>query len=177
MTDKELIAETLNGELESYSELVRRYERNVRACLAVRLSNTYESEDLAQEAFIIAYRKLAEFDQTMAFGPWVRSIAFNLLRNYQRKHKPVMVGDLAELNALLEMQRAENKESEEELLEKLKLCLEKLKSPMRELISLRYMEEYSIKELTEQYVVSHSTLTMRLHRIREQLSQCVKSSK
>ena len=177
-TDSELIAATLVGDLKCYSELVRRYEGNVRACLSVRLQNSYEAEDLAQEAFIVAYKKLEDFDQNKPFGPWVRTIALNLLRNYMRKHKPIFMGDMAALDDLVQgkLEGGAFLQDEDERLEALKGCIKKLTGSMKELITLRYLEDRSVKELTEKYDSSHSTITMRLHRIREKLHKCVVSN-
>ena len=88
MEEKDLINRAKKGDIEAFSELVRQYQINVRACLSVRLKSPIEAEDLAQEALVVAYRKLSDFDETKAFGPWVRTIALNLLKNYWRKHKP-----------------------------------------------------------------------------------------
>ncbi len=101
MEEQELIERAKSGDVGAFSELVRRYQVNVRACLAVRLSSRVESEDLAQEAFVIAFRKLADFDSSRAFGPWVRTIALNLLKNHWRKHRPDAVGGAIELEQLI----------------------------------------------------------------------------
>ena len=91
MDDRDLIIRAQTGDLDAFSDLVKRYQGNVRACLLVRLHSKHEAEDLAQEAFITAFRKLDEFDEDKSFGPWIRTIAFNLLRNYWRKHKAIVI--------------------------------------------------------------------------------------
>ena len=69
MNESQLIRDAQQGDLEAFSELVNRYQGGVRACLIVRLSNRHEADDLAQEAFLIAHRKLQSFDPERAFGP------------------------------------------------------------------------------------------------------------
>src|SRR6187200_501389 len=86
-TESDLVSEAQHGSWVAFSELVRRHQAAVRACLTVRLEQPHEAEDLAQEAFVTAFRKLGEFDPERPFGPWVRSIAFNLLRNHWRKFR------------------------------------------------------------------------------------------
>ena len=176
MDDRDLIIKAQRGDLDAFSELVKRYQGNVRACLAVRLSNQHEAEDLAQDAFIIAFRKLNEFDSEKAFGPWIRSIAFNLLRNYWRKFKAVPVGGTPELAMLIDEHiglRYSN-QHEGDALTALKHCIEKLDAPMRNLLNHRYHEGLSVDELTKKMNVRHSTMTMRLHRMRDQLRLCIK---
>ncbi len=166
------------GNLDAFSELVKRYQGNVRACLAVRLYSKHEAEDLAQEAFIVAFRKLDEFDEQKAFGPWIRAIAFNLLRNYWRKHKAISMGGSEELETLIdeEIGLRYSEKNESDALTSLKRCIEKLDEPMRNLLNLRYHEELSVADLTKKMNVRHSTMTMRLHRMRDQLRLCIEST-
>lgn len=173
--DTELLQKAQKGDLDAFTKLVERYQGSVRASLAVRLHNKHEAEDLAQEAFIIAFRKLKEFDIEQAFGPWIRAIAFNLLRNYWRKHKATLVGGAAELDLLVSDHIAlkYSVENESDRLDALKHCIGKLDEPMRLLLKLRYYEEKAIGELTKEMKLQHSTVTMRLHRIREYLHQCI----
>lgn len=175
MDDRDLIIAARTGDLDAFSELVKRYQGNVRACLAVRLYSKHEAEDLAQEAFIVAFRKLNEFDAEKAFGPWIRSIAFNLLRNYWRKHKAVPMGGAAELETLIDeeigLQYSEKNESD--TLVNLKRCIQKLDEPMRNLLNLRYHDGLSVGALTKKMKVQHSTMTMRLHRMRDLLRLCI----
>ncbi|MGJ8644416.1 MAG: RNA polymerase sigma factor [Luteolibacter sp.] len=173
--DTELLKKARKGDLDAFTELVKRYQGSVRACLTVRLPDVHEAEDLAQEAFIIAYRKLDEFDVERAFGPWVRTIAINLLRNYWRKHKATLVGGSAELEILVGEQVAlsHSLDNESDRLDALKRCVAKLDDPMRKLLTLRYYEQRSIAELKKALNVNHSTVTMRLHRLREILQKCI----
>jgi len=175
MDDCELISTARTGDLEAFSELVKRYEGSVRACLAVRLHRKHEAEDLAQEAFIVAFRKLSDFDMERPFGPWIRTIAFNLLRNHWRKHRAIPLGGSEELEALVEEQigLSFSEKNESGTLEALKHCIEQLDEPMRNLLELRYHQGYSVNEMTRKMNVQHSTMTMRLHRLRDQLRLCI----
>lgn len=175
MDDRDLILAAKSGDLDAFCELVRRYQDNVRSCLLVRMDTRHEADDLAQEAFVVAYRKLVEFDADQAFGPWIRSIAFNLLRNYRRKHRPEPVGGAAELESLIdeEIGLRYSQENARSWRAALQVCIEKLTEPMRALVNLRYQDRLSVGELAERQEVRHSTMTMRLHRVREQLRCCI----
>jgi len=76
------------GDLNALAALVTRHQQAVRACLAARLDDPHEAEDLVQEVFVTAFRKLGEFDPERPLAPWLRSIAMNLLRNHWRKFRP-----------------------------------------------------------------------------------------
>mgnify|MGYP005873320321 CR=1 FL=1 len=69
MDEYDILKKTQSGDLDAFGELVRRYQSGVRASLAVRLGNRHEAGDLAQEAFIIVFRKMDTFDLNAAFGP------------------------------------------------------------------------------------------------------------
>lgn len=175
MEEKDLIYRAKKGDMEAFSELVRQYQINVRACLSVRLKSPIEAEDLAQEAFVVAYRKLSDFDETKAFGPWVRTIALNLLKNYWRKHKPDSVGGAAELEMMINQKINEKhaKGNEEDTVAALKVCVQKLDDKMQEIVKLHYIERVPVKELTEKLNIKHSAMTMRLHSMRDQLRNCI----
>jgi RNA polymerase sigma-70 factor, ECF subfamily len=148
----------------------------VRACLAVRLDQPHEAEDLAQDAFVTAYRKLNEFDVDRPFGPWVRSIAFNLLRNHWRKFRVVGVGGNEELEAMVEQTiaaRCDGREGRE--LSALRDCLEALDGPARALMERRYSDEASVREIAKEQGRGYSAVTMHLHRVREILANCVRA--
>jgi RNA polymerase sigma-70 factor (ECF subfamily) len=175
MNEKELIVNAQAGNIEAFSEIVQIYQGNVRACLVVRLKSRHEAEDLAQEAFVIAFKKLKDFDANRAFGPWVRSIALKLLQNYWRKHKPVMIGCAAELQSLVDNQvnstYAESNEAD--TLAALKFCIKKLDEGLQGLLKQHYIEGTPVKEITKNLNIKHSAMTMKLHRMRDQLRKCI----
>lgn len=175
--DQQLIELTKAGEMQAYSVLVQRYESSVRACLRVRLNTPHEAEDLAQETFILAYDKLNDFHSDSSFGAWLRGIAINLLRNYQRKHKALSVGGAAELELLINQQIEQDFSDEDEsiLLSHLKICLKKLDDKMRTLLTEHYTLGYSLTELCRKYSDKHSTMTMRMYRIKQKLKSCVET--
>lgn len=175
--DTKLVNMVQTGSDKAFAELVRRYESSVRACLRVRLRSIHEAEDLAQETFIIAHVKLAQFDGS-SFGSWLRGIAINLLRNHQRKKSAISVGGGAELDELINARIEQNYEinNESEQLSRLKLCLKKLDDKMRSLLTEHFTLGFSIAELCKKYGTGHSTMTMRMYRLRQKLKQCVEQA-
>jgi RNA polymerase sigma-70 factor (ECF subfamily) len=172
--ENDLVRAAQHGNWTAFAELVRRHQAAVRTCLAVRLEQPHEAEDLAQEAFVTAFRKLNEFDVERPFGPWVRSIAFNLLRNHWRKFRAVGVGGDEELAALVEQRiavRMTNSEGRE--LAALRDCLERLAAPERALVERRYGDDAAVTEIAAEQGRKYSAVTMQLHRLRESLAACV----
>ncbi len=175
MDDHSLIIAAREGDITAFSELVRQHQGRVRTALAVRMSCVHDAEDLAQEAFVIAFRKLREFEVGREFGPWVRSIAINLLKNYQRKHRAEPLGGASELEGLLNRQLdgACRTDDESDRLSALRYCITKLSGDLKALLHKHYFLGVSVAELTRESGVKHSAMTMRLHRMREQLRQCI----
>lgn len=89
MDDDELIHLTLaRDDLDAFGELVRRHQARVRALLR-RLcrGDEHRADDLAQETFIRAHRRLATFDRARRFDAWLGGIALNEFRNDRRRHR------------------------------------------------------------------------------------------
>lgn len=91
MTDpKELaiISEVRAGQHEQYRFLVERYHRGLIQHLYNLIHDEQTAEDVAQEAFIRAYDKLAQYNQAYAFSTWLYKIADNLAYRYLKQTKP-----------------------------------------------------------------------------------------
>jgi RNA polymerase sigma-70 factor (ECF subfamily) len=175
LDETDLVSAAQSGTWPAFAELVRRHQGSVRACLAVRLDQPHEAEDLAQEAFATAFRKLAEFDSDRPFGPWVRSIAFNLLRNHWRKFRVVGVGGNEELEAMVEQTIAARHGGHEGRdLAALRDCLESLEGPARALVERRYTDDVSVRAIAAEQGRGYSAVTMQLHRVREILAGCIR---
>lgn len=179
MNEGSIIERVLGGEVDAYGDLVREHQASVRACLVVRLHDPSAADDLAQEAFFIAFRKLNEFDTSRDFGPWVRTIAIRCLQNYIRKKRPYSLGSAAELDQLIDLEIEKSDPVEQQMsecrLQALATCIDKLDASQRNLIEGRYFSRKSISEIRKALGVAHSTLTMRLHRLRENLRSCIEN--
>jgi len=83
-----LLVETIrHGERTAYGELVRRYEKKLLRTLYRMVGKAETAEDLAQEAFLKAYDRLAQFDSSKRFGPWLFQIGVNGAIDWLRKHR------------------------------------------------------------------------------------------
>lgn len=173
--DSGLILAAQRGERSAFGELVVRNAEWVQVYLTVRLSDPHEAEDLAQEVFVTAWRRLSTFHPDAAFRPWLRGIALNLLRNHRRKHRALPVGGSEVLESLLWEKRDEEGDLDERhgVLEALQACLARLDEPSRTLLRLRYEEGREITALGRELLAGTSTITMRLHRLRQGLRDCI----
>jgi RNA polymerase sigma-70 factor (ECF subfamily) len=175
LDDTHWIALARQGDHHAFSQLVLRHQALVRAFLLSRLSRKHEAEDLAQETFVTAWRKLADFDTARPLVPWLRGIAENHLRNHLRKFKESPIGGDEALQAMLdhELSHATETPPQTPRIDALSSCLAALDGPSKTLLQARYVEGKSMIELTWQTGRKHSALTMQLHRLRHLLAECV----
>ncbi|MBX7211033.1 MAG: sigma-70 family RNA polymerase sigma factor [Verrucomicrobiaceae bacterium] len=175
LDETDLIRKAQQGDLEAFARLVALHQKAVRACVAVRAGTPHDADDIAQEVFLVAHRKLRELDAGQPLGPWLRTVAIYLLRNHQRKiqRSPVsavaQIADLAD-QALIEEPRDDLDEAR---MAAMHICLGKLESGARDLVRLRYEEDLPLAEIGARLNRKHSALTMALHRLRQSLRDCV----
>ncbi len=83
-TDGSLVEQCLKGEREAFARIVERYQHRVFQLALTRMRNRQDADDLAQETFLQAYRKLHSFDQRYSFKTWLFTICANLGKNHLR---------------------------------------------------------------------------------------------
>ena len=85
--DIDLERRVCRGDVNAFGALVERYQLSVYNVYWRILRNQQDAEDLAQEAFVRGNEKLAQYDTSRPFGPWIHRIAANLSINALRKRK------------------------------------------------------------------------------------------
>jgi RNA polymerase sigma factor (sigma-70 family) len=97
-TDADLIARVLaNEDQHAFGELVRRYQSPVRAFLArLARGDAHLADDLAQETFVKAWRKLHTYRGGARFSTWLFGIAYNEFRTVARQRKELALEDVEE---------------------------------------------------------------------------------
>jgi RNA polymerase sigma factor (sigma-70 family) len=94
LSDTDLVARALRDDHDAFAELVRRYQSPLRAWLRRLTGGDFaRADDLAQETFLRAYRRLGSFRGTGKFSTWLFSIAYNEFRNDTRRRR-----DFVQLN-------------------------------------------------------------------------------
>lgn len=93
--DKTLIARILGGETEAFRHLMRRHGGTLLAFIEGVVGNREEAEDVVQEAFVIAYRSLHQYnDGKASFATWLHRIAYHeALRRKKRRRLPTLSWD------------------------------------------------------------------------------------
>ena len=87
MEDKEIVERCLKGELECFSHLVANYKKLVYSIALRFLKDHQSAEDITQEVFLKAYKKLSLYDTNMKFSAWIGRITHNTCIDTIRKNK------------------------------------------------------------------------------------------
>ena len=166
--DEAAVAAVRGGDAERYRELVERHERRVYAVAWSRLGDAAMAEEVTQEAFIRAYRRLWLLGDGAKFAGWVNTIARHIAINFGLRHR-------RELNKR-ERWALDNQEisgsvpaGENDPLhtpETLRQTLAALPDAQRECLVLFYIEGNSGAEAAAALGISESALRVRLHRAR-----------
>lgn len=174
--EAQMISAILDGNAELYHTLIKPYERMVYRMALSFLKNESEAEDVAQEAFLKAFRDLADFRGDSKFSTWLISIALNEARKRLRRLGAIRMESLDEpaedgarvSPALLMDWREIPSEALErrEVRALLEQAIGQLSSIYREVFVLRDMEELSIEETALTLSISISSVKVRLHRAR-----------
>ena len=176
-----MIAAILSGEIQLYRELIRPYERSVYVMALSYMRNEAEAEDVAQEAFIRAFRKLSSFRAESKFSTWLISIAINGARTRLRRQSQFRMEPLDQLQdeekdispAPLRDWREIPSEAVErdEVRVLIQRAVEQLPDIYRMTFLLRDVEELTSNETAEALNISIPSVKIRLHRARIMLQK------
>lgn len=169
---QDLLKRSQAGDLAAFGDLVRQHEGWLRGMLRARLRDWTAADDLAQDAFVTAFRKIKGFRGDSTFETWLTGIAMNHFRNHIRKHREEYIGGNEELQQLLGADE-EPRTAGGESLQALQECLQKVTGPSRELLEARYVLGKTVREIEAETGRGYSALTMQLHRLRGGLAECV----
>jgi RNA polymerase sigma-70 factor, ECF subfamily len=169
-TDEEIVKLVQDGDIESFSLLIERYEAKIKRYARKFLSSTEDIEDIVQEIFIKTYSNIKSFDLTRKFSSWLYRIAHNEFINLLRKKEktPLLFFDPDTLFPHpISSEKTDSNASNEEIKSAINNCLEKISSKYREPLILYYLEEMNYKEISDIIHIPVSTVGIRLKRGKE----------
>jgi RNA polymerase sigma-70 factor (ECF subfamily) len=176
-----MIASILAGNTQLYHDLIRPHERSVYMMALSFMKNEADAEDIAQEAFLKAFRNLSKFRAESKFSTWLISITLNEARSRLRRKTIVRMESLDEppdegrsvSPALLKDWREIPSEALER--QELRLMLQDavtgLPEIYRQVFLLRDIEELSVNESAEALSISVPSVKVRLPRVRMMLQK------
>ncbi len=102
-TDEELVARSVGGDLDSFNQLVLRWERPIYALAYRVIGREEDARDVAQEAFLRAFRALGGFKGQAKFSSWLYRITLNLCRDWIRRERRTPIAQTPEGVDLIEL--------------------------------------------------------------------------
>ena len=176
--DVQLIQRTLSGDDTAFSILLQRHQKSVHALVWRKIGDFHTAEDITQDTFLQAYKKLSTLKNHNQFAGWLYVIADRLCIDWSRKRR--FTTQSLEGTSVEEIERAshahhvsEERETErtEHRHELVKKLLAKLPESERTVVTLFYLGEMTTKEIGKFLGVSVGTIKSRLRRGRKRLQE------
>jgi RNA polymerase sigma-70 factor (ECF subfamily) len=178
--DQQLVERVLRGDKRSFELLVAKYQRRIFRLLSRLVRDPAEIEDVAQEAFIKAYRALPAFRGESAFYTWLYRIAINTAKNYLvargRRPPTTTETEVEDAEGFSEAESLRDVASPESLLQSKQVgdavnrAIDKLPEDLRQAIVLRELEGLSYEEIAETMNCPIGTVRSRIFRAREAIA-------
>ena len=179
--DAELIQRVLEGDDDAFAVLVRKYQKQVHALAWRKIGDFHIAEEITQDTFLKAYKRLSTLKKPQRFASWLYVIAANRCSSWLRK-KRLRTQPLEEFEETDDKQLqkstysryvvAENErttaEAQREVVKKL---LAKLQESERTIMTLHYFGEMSCTEIGTFLGVSKNTIKSRLRRAQQRLKK------
>ena len=169
VSDEKLASEAQAGLLESFEQLVHRYEHRVHAFISQFCPNAADACELTQDTFVKAYRKIGQFDASRAFAPWLFTIA---RRNCIDRHRyapppadaplPEMVDDTNPSELMAQREEGENL---------WQLARERLAKTQFQALWLHYAEQMEVAQIAQVLGKTRVHVKVLLFRARQILAR------
>ena len=169
-----------SSDRELFVEQVREHHAGLRGFVRSLGVDPPWVDDLAQEAFIVAYNRLDEYDHDRDFGAWLRGIARNLVINERRKNarrKRILSDNLTDVlvstSSVAEEEEREIGDNGLARMKALKECIATLPEKSLQMMRSRYEDDLSAQDIAERYGMKPPAVRKALERVRASLRKCM----
>ena len=182
--DQQLVERVKKGDKRAFDLLVGKYQHKVMSIISRFVNDSDEVKDVAQEAFVKAYRALPKFRGESAFYTWIYRIAVNTAKNHlvaKGRRPPGSDVDVSDAEfyeggaALHEMATPENQIMKEELEAVVFKALSDLPDDLRTAVTLREFDGLSYEEIADVMDCPVGTVRSRIFRGREAIDNRIRS--
>ncbi|MGZ3871729.1 MAG: RNA polymerase sigma factor [Mucilaginibacter sp.] len=180
--DFHLVVEARQGNQKSYADLMHRYKDSIYFMVLKMVNNKEDAMDLTVETFAKAFEKLDKYHPDFAFSTWLFRVATNNCIDFIRKKKLTTMsihnmvdenGEERQLDIKDDMLNPEEYSIKKQQTQELKLLIESLPQRYRNLITLRYFDELSYEEISQQLDLPLGTVKAQLFRARYLLGNII----
>ncbi len=175
---KTLVALARGGDTDAFGTLVSRFSGAVRAACLLRAADPSRADDIAQQVFLTAWRRLPDLSEDGAFWPWIDAITrrhlMNEWRRVQRERGLRQRYTLQWLSTQDQEELAEGDAAELEVrVESLRMCMEKLPENLRKIVKMRYHDNCTSQTIGKLTGRSADSIRQTFVRVREKLRECI----
>jgi RNA polymerase sigma-70 factor (ECF subfamily) len=170
LTDEELVTRSRGGDLDSFNQLVLRWERPIYALAYRTIGREEDARDVAQETFLRAYRALGGFKGQAKFSSWLYRITLNLCRDWIRRERRQPIAQVPEGVDIVELaSEATPSESIEDLVARREISqavarvMAGLPEEQRTAIILKEYHGLTFQEIADMLDCPLSTVKTRLY--------------
>jgi len=178
--DVQLIRKTLLGDDSAFAVLVEKYQEGVHALIWRKIGDFHHAEEVTQDTFLQAYKKLGTLKDPKSFAGWLYVIANRLSLNWMQRSKSKTAMQSLEDTPIVEIEESDyihymsdqrETEVKEHRSEVVKNLLERLPESERTVVTLHFLGEMTTKEIGNFLGVSVNTIKSRLRRGRARLQE------
>lgn len=168
----DLVRSAKNGDTEAYESLARFYWAPIYRMVYHRVRSQMDAEDITQDVFIRAFKRISRLDEVSKFQPWLYAIAINRVRDYMRKKRLLKLMGFStpnEGNHIEQLRASRSQDPFGKVIRKdfwieVERFLGKLSRAEREVFIMRFMDQLSISEIAEVMGKGPSTIKTHLYR-------------
>jgi RNA polymerase sigma-70 factor (ECF subfamily) len=178
-SDQEIIDSVRKGNDSDYSIIINRYKNKAFSMLKRMLKNEFDAEEVLQDCFLKAYNSLDSFKGEAKFSTWFYRIVYNtaLTRLSSQKRKTETEMTSVEDHFDLESQYNADDIEKKDLQEFVRDIITKLPEKYSAIITMFYLNEMSIEEISEVMQITVSNVKVMLHRSRNSMRDLVLRSR
>src|SRR5690242_18865162 len=182
-SDQALVERVQNGDRHAFDLLVRKYQHKLVSVISRYVNDWSECQDVAQEAFVRAYRAIGSFRGDAQFYTWIYRIAINTAKNWlvsqgrRPQTEDVAVEDAVQFDGATRLHESATPERElmrEEIERTVFATVEALPEELRTAITLREVDGLSYEEIAEAMNCPIGTVRSRIFRAREAIDETLR---
>ena len=175
ISEKLLVKSAKNGSKKAFELLIKKYTTPVYGLLVDMTKNIHDAEDLTQDTFSKAFRRLNNFKEKSKFSTWIYRIAYNTAIDFLRKKNREIPTDWSDRNNIDKLKWEPKEYSDKN--ELINQALHTLTVNQRSVVSLHYYQDMKLTEIAQIMDCAESTVRVRLFRALKKLKNSLRDLK
>ncbi len=163
---EQIIYQVKNGDLQQFTRVIECYQKPLYHYIYCIVNCTQDAEDIVQDTFLMAIRKISQYKSDTKFSAWIYRIARNMAYNYIKKRKRILLFDCLDITTMLE-ERNSTLMSVNDIQHRMNEVFQRMTFQEKNIMVLRVYEEKSYEEIAYIMKISQSTCRKKYERARK----------